>query len=88
MRHPTSWDAKGGNSANNILYLTNQQSGGAELLTINGPSGSEPFSSWPFEEDTRILCRGPCIYRMLASHGYTEPVGVQYMLSRGKNILG
>lgn len=80
-------NAKDGDSADKLLYLTDQQSGGAGFLTIDGPSGSEPSSSWPVE-DIRILCRGPCIYRMLASHGYTEPVGVQYMLSRGKNMLG
>lgn len=80
-------NAKDGDLANYLLYFTDQQSGGAELLTIGGPSGSEPFSSWLFV-DRRILCREPCIYRMLASHGYTEPVGVQYMVSRGKDMLG
>lgn len=59
-----SGNANGG-LADNLLYLTDQHSGGAELLTIGGSSGSGPFSSWPVE-DRRILCRSPCIYRMLA----------------------
>lgn len=67
--------------------LIRHLSGGAEFLTKDGPSRSEPFSSWPVE-DRRILCRETCIYHMLASHDYIEPIGVQYMVSQGDKMLG